>query len=124
MTSNDYTSVPGHPLGKVPLEALEAARNAYRLAFMDNSASDPDMIEPIADAVLAAALPYLKLQRVLNKDMIHALSKDLTHASSMIDQDRYISIPVWLYKPFAEQLYKMGWRKRVARRKDPEGDPS
>lgn len=82
-------------------------------------------LEKVVKAIVGSGwAPRQPRSRALNKDMIHALSKDLTHASSMIDQDRYISIPVWLYKPFAEQLFKMGWRKRAARRKDPEGDPS
>jgi hypothetical protein len=59
MSSNDYTRFPGHPLEHVPVQALDAARKAYQAAFDDGSSRDPEMIEPIADAVVLAALPHL-----------------------------------------------------------------
>jgi hypothetical protein len=53
---SDYSKYPGHPLYGFPKKALDAARDAYLEAFKDGSTRDPDMIEPVADAVVSAAL--------------------------------------------------------------------
>jgi hypothetical protein len=56
MKTNDYSKYPGHPLYGVPMKVLEAARNAYEAAFLDGSTQSGEMIQPVADAVLAAGL--------------------------------------------------------------------
>ena len=54
--TNEYSNYPGHPLNGVPDKVLLAARKAYLAAFMDGSTRDHNMSEPVADAVLAAAI--------------------------------------------------------------------
>jgi len=56
---NDYSKHPGHPLYGVPQEALKAAHKALEAAMLDGSVNDFTMVEPIADAVLAAALKVM-----------------------------------------------------------------
>lgn len=81
--SNDYTLVPEHPLAQVPTEALAAARQAYKEAFLDCSAQDPDMIEPVADAVLAAALPHLRVKPDHWAELIQGLTILARHPEDM-----------------------------------------
>lgn len=56
MKTNDYSKYPGHPLHGFPMKVLEAARRAYEAAFLDGSTRNADMIQPVADAVVAAVV--------------------------------------------------------------------
>lgn len=81
--SNDYTLVPDHPLAQVPAEALEAARQAYKDAFLDLGTRTPDMKVPVADTVLAAALPHLRVKPDRWAELIQGLTILARHPEDM-----------------------------------------
>lgn len=55
-----YARQKRHPLKDVPPAALLAARTALRNAQSTNDADIPEMIGPVADAILAAGLDAIK----------------------------------------------------------------
>lgn len=52
MTDSRYADTPGHPLEHVPQEVLDVAR-ASLAELVPYKEIDPDMVEPIADGVVA-----------------------------------------------------------------------
>lgn len=56
-----YTDVPGHPLRLVPDEVLKSARSVLAAAANLRDV-DPEMADPIADAVVIALMPWLPWQ--------------------------------------------------------------
>lgn len=55
----DYAAYPEHPLHGVPHEVLSAARRVTVDAARWRDL-DPDVAEPLADAVVAASLPAIR----------------------------------------------------------------
>jgi hypothetical protein len=55
----EYAKYPDHDLHDVPLVVLEAARAYMRLAATYNDV-DKDLAEPIADSVIAKAMPLIR----------------------------------------------------------------
>lgn len=55
----DYALWPGHPLYAVPAEVLAAARKVLDDAAAAGDLDDPEDAHPLADAVIAEALPAL-----------------------------------------------------------------
>lgn len=55
--NTDYAAYPDHPLHGVPQRVLELARAEVRTAALwRDVVTDPDMIDPLADAIVAAVL--------------------------------------------------------------------
>jgi hypothetical protein len=55
----DYAKHPSHDLRDVPLVILEAGRAYMRLAASLGDVAEDDA-EPLADAVIGAALPFIR----------------------------------------------------------------
>ncbi|WP_232666861.1 hypothetical protein [Pseudonocardia sp. TRM90224] len=54
-----YEDFPAHPLHDVPFEVLHAARTAVQRAA-EWKHVDPELAEPLADAVVMACLPAMR----------------------------------------------------------------
>ena len=68
---NDYSKYPDHPLHGVPEEALAKAHAALEAAILDGSTQSLSMVEPVADAVVAAAVQEMGKRGFLTKPRLY-----------------------------------------------------
>lgn len=94
---NDYSKYPDHPLYGVPEEALKAAHEALEAAMLDRSTDSLSMVEPIADAVVAAFLrkmhEYAAFAWWRLSDHTNLSSEELQRSIAEMRRGEWVDIP-------------------------------